>query len=324
MIWQFTITDSAAVSTIVDEPIGFTEMSYTIRRNIRHHGVFKSIDTGSLKWVGDAYGILLNEYETNGADATSTLLIEYKCAESDDFATFFNGKFDYNTFNRFCGKYCYIECQVIATSCVDLFMNGVDTNIDFDTTTSLNGDTITALSSDTLTIAGQTIILGNYCNNNSGEDSNNTNCVLGTGSTLNHLILPIRFPNTPQNDFGVFNANGINPTMIQKGLNAEIPWNNTASPVTIDYADWEDYMQFTSIFEPVSTGLECTEPISTELNLNATVDVTPFFNCLPCMASIHGIGFVCLIFRLTTWAVLPYCIALCGFNYLISNLYYHE
>ena len=119
MRWQFTITDSTSTATVVEEPIGFTEMSYTLRRNLMHHGVFKTIDTGSLKFVGDAYTILNTEYETNGANAFSTLLIEYKCAEDDTYSTFFDGRFDFNTFSKNCGKYCYIECQVIASSCVD-------------------------------------------------------------------------------------------------------------------------------------------------------------------------------------------------------------
>jgi hypothetical protein len=166
MIWQFTITDSTNTNTIVDEPVGFTEMTYSVRRNLNHHGIFKSINTGSLKYVNDAFGILNTEYETNGADAKSTLKIEYKCAQDDEFTTFFEGKFDFNTFNKICGKMCYIECQVIVSSCVDTFLSSVDTNIDLDATTSLNGDAITALYSQTLYIDGQDILLINSANNN--------------------------------------------------------------------------------------------------------------------------------------------------------------
>ena len=278
MRWQFTITDSTSTATVVEEPIGFTEMSYTLRRNMMHHGVFKTIDTGSLKFVGDAYTILNTEYETNGANAFSTLLIEYKCSEDDTYSTFFDGRFDFNTFSKNCGKYCYIECQVIASSCVDSFLSGVDTNIDFDTTTSLNGDTITALSSNTLNIAGQDILLYDKCNNNDELDSGGTQNVLGSAN-LCHLILPIRFPNTLQNDFGVFNANGYNPQFIQKNINAELPWDNTTTPPTISPSDWEDYMQFTSIYDPVQSDLSCTSGVEATLNLNATVTVEPQFTC---------------------------------------------
>jgi hypothetical protein len=50
----------------------------------------------------------------------------------------------------------------------------------------------------------------------------------------------------------------------------------------------------------------------------------PLFNCMPCMASIHGMfGFLLIFGDFSIWAVL-YCIALCGLNSLISKLYYYE
>lgn len=278
MKWQFTITDSSSVATIVQEPIGFTEMSYTLRRNMNHHGVFKTIDTGALKYVGDAYTILNTEYDTNGANAASTLLIEYKCAEDDNWTTFFNGKFDFNTFSKTCSKYCYVECQVIANSCLDTFLSSVDTDINLDTTTSLSGDAITALTNYNLTIEGQDILLYDNANNNDELDSGGTQNVITTG-TLSHLIMPIRFPNTPKNDFGNFNQNGYNPQFIQKNANAELPWDGTVTPPVISDSDWEDYMQFTSIYEPVVSELDCTSGIEATLYLNATVTVEPQFTC---------------------------------------------
>ena len=49
----------------------------------------------------------------------------------------------------------------------------------------------------------------------------------------------------------------------------------------------------------------------------------PFYNCLPCMASVYGSLFYLYLIGFT-WAVLPYCIALCGLNSLVSKLYYYE
>jgi hypothetical protein len=49
----------------------------------------------------------------------------------------------------------------------------------------------------------------------------------------------------------------------------------------------------------------------------------PFYNCLPCMASVYGFSLFIFMFGFT-WAVLPYCIALCGLNSLVSKLYYYE
>lgn len=251
MRWQFTITDSTSTSTIVEEPIGFTEMSYTLRRNMMHHGVFKTIDTGSLKFVGDAYTILNTEYETNGANALSTLLIEYRCSDDDTFSTFFNGKFDFNTFSKNCGRYCYIECQVIASTCVDTFLSSMDTNIDFDATTSLNGDSISPLTNYTLTIEGQDILL--YDSANSNELNIITDTKQATLAGIFHFAYEsIYLPNTVSESLGVFNANGTATTLIYKNDGQSLD----QSGITLG-DDWTDYMQFTSILEPTDTGLDC-------------------------------------------------------------------
>ena len=49
----------------------------------------------------------------------------------------------------------------------------------------------------------------------------------------------------------------------------------------------------------------------------------PFYNCLPCMASIHGVVCFIFYFQISLWVV-PYCIALCGINKLVSIYYNHE
>lgn len=55
----------------------------------------------------------------------------------------------------------------------------------------------------------------------------------------------------------------------------------------------------------------------------STTFIRPLFGCPPCMASFHGgvLGFV--MFGLT-WTVLPYMICLCGLNYIIKNIIFHD
>jgi hypothetical protein len=172
-----------------------------------------------------------------------------------------------------------VQCQVIATNCVDKFLTAVDTDVALDTTTDLEGNSITPITEQTILLQGQEILFENQCNNNSGLDSDNLNCVSTNGATGNFLILPIRFPNTPINDIGEFNANGSNPAMIQKNSNAVLPWDDTTSPMSITASDWEDYMQFTEIYKPIPTNLNCLGDWATVLNLNGTVTVTPAFLC---------------------------------------------
>jgi hypothetical protein len=116
MIWQFTLVESDTTETIIDEPIGWDEITWSAKRNLAHHGIFFSINTGNLSYVDIAFNILLAEYELNGADGKMQLRIEYQCTPQDTFELFFFGKFDFNTFKRTCGKDCEIQCQVIATT----------------------------------------------------------------------------------------------------------------------------------------------------------------------------------------------------------------
>jgi hypothetical protein len=276
MIWQFTLVDSSNAEFAINEPVGWDEITWTARRNIMHHGIFFNINTGNLKYIDLAFDMLLAEYELNGADGTMQLKIEYQCTPQETFEEFFFGKFDFNTFKRTCAKECFIECQVIAVNCVDNFLSAIDTDISLDTTKDLQGNTISHILEQTMLLQGQDIVLNNKANNNEGLDSNNVNClIIGVEDIGNNLILPIRFPNTPINDNGTFNANGSNPAMIQKGLNAERPWTVVGGVATITESDWNDYMQFTSIWKPENTNLNCVGNWDTILNLNATITVEP-------------------------------------------------
>ena len=48
----------------------------------------------------------------------------------------------------------------------------------------------------------------------------------------------------------------------------------------------------------------------------------PLYNCMPCMASVHGtIGFF-IYFHTFTQAIVPYLVVLLGVNVLLSKYYY--
>jgi len=278
MIWSFTLIDVANVGTPIGEPIGWDEITWSAKRNIAHHGIFFSINTGNLSYVDQAFTLLADEYDLNGADGKMQLKIEYQCSPTDTIETFFIGKFDFNTFKRTCGDFCEVQCQVIATNCVDKFLTAVDTDVALDTTTDLFGTSITPIVEQTILIQGQDIILSDAANNFAGTDFNDTNCVLSAGANPSHLIAAYTLPTTTLNELGIFNANGLNTTLLQKNSQGELPYNVTTSPVTINATDWEDYMQFTSIYEPVNNSLDCAGLINNTLRFKGVLDITPQFN----------------------------------------------
>jgi hypothetical protein len=278
MIWQFSLIDIDDVATVVEEPIGWDSVTWTAQRNLMHHGIFFNINTGNFNYVGTAFTLLLDEYELRGADGAMQLKVEYQCTPQDEYQLFFLGKFDFNTFKRTCGDECMIECEVIASSCVDKFLNRVDTDISLSTTTDLDGNSITPIVEQTMTIEGQDIILNDAANNFGGVAFDDTNCVLSGGSNPSHLIASYTLPTTTANELGVFNANGNNTTLIQKNITGELPFDNTTSPISITTTDWEDYMQFTSIYEPVGGSLNCLGNIDNTLRFKGELNITAQFN----------------------------------------------
>jgi hypothetical protein len=49
----------------------------------------------------------------------------------------------------------------------------------------------------------------------------------------------------------------------------------------------------------------------------------PLFGCPPCMASVHGAMIGIGLFGIS-WTILSYCICLCGLNFIIKNIIFHE
>lgn len=47
----------------------------------------------------------------------------------------------------------------------------------------------------------------------------------------------------------------------------------------------------------------------------------PLFRCQSCMASVWGVIFY-VIAQGISWVILPYCICLCGFNYILVKIVY--
>lgn len=47
----------------------------------------------------------------------------------------------------------------------------------------------------------------------------------------------------------------------------------------------------------------------------------PLFDCPPCQSSVWGVTFYVIAYDLT-WIVIPYCICLCGLNFIIKEILY--
>jgi hypothetical protein len=128
-------TDYGGIATIIDEPVGWDAVSLRLKRTTEWHGFFNFFDdtNGSLQFDGAGYSVLKNAYETDGAQARVNLLIEYSCADNDDYETIYSGQFNFGrSYRDLCGDRCYVEVGLENTSCIVTFKNRYDQKVDLD------------------------------------------------------------------------------------------------------------------------------------------------------------------------------------------------
>lgn len=270
MIWQFSLVDINNIAVVVDEPVGWDGIACNFTRNLTHHGIFTNVTTNSFEWVEDAYDLLLAEYNSNGANGSMELLIEYQCAEGDTLTTYFMGKFDFNTFERQCLDYCFIKCDVTATKCTDIFLSRMGQDVNVQSTQNFDGDTITPMTFTTLNIEGQDIFVQNKANNENGDDfvglTLDTSGITGT----RYYDIPVFLPNNPIIEFGDWNVNNISPSIVAKneGIDEiQFPMNGN---------DFNQYFNFLYLYQPAVD--DCVSNIDFTWRTKGNFNITPNYN----------------------------------------------
>lgn len=135
--FQFTITDNTqtpAVVTVIDEPVGWDGLEFKLARHNDWHGFFDYFDKdiSMLEFDGVGFGILKEAYELVGVEAQVTLLIEFRCSETDSFEEIYEGNFDFLTYEQTCGDRCFIKINVNTTSCLVQFKNRYDQKVNIE------------------------------------------------------------------------------------------------------------------------------------------------------------------------------------------------
>lgn len=230
MNWVVTLIDSNDDEYIVDEPVGFDGINFVFNKSMVHHGIFNHVATEGFRWIKSAYDLLMAEYNIKGADGSMECLFEYEC--NGTYIEYFRGKFDFNTFKKQCSVYCFVECEITASKCVDIFTSRMGQDVDIQATTNFDGEAITPLTLQTLTIEGQDILLQNKAFNTSGSLFNISGSYATTGQKV--FYIPVYLPNNPMIEFGDFNINNVDQFIV------ETPAFDSVLPPT-DMADWLAY-----------------------------------------------------------------------------------
>lgn len=170
---RFTIidytTDPNGIDTVIDEPVGWDAISLRMKRDKTWHGFFDFVDdsVASLQFVGDGFSILKTAYEAFGAQAKCELLIEFQCAEGDDYDTLYLGRFVFSSYKDECGDECKAMIGVEALDCLMVFRNRYDQQVDLDSLQTFDHNENCAylsvdaymvfIATDTFRIVGQII-----------------------------------------------------------------------------------------------------------------------------------------------------------------------
>ena len=260
MEWKWTFIEADTTTTVVDEPVGWDGVSFSLNRDVINHGIFSTVDTGSFQWVDSAFTMLLTEYNINGANGQMELLIEYKCEGEDTYTEYFRGAFDFNTFERICDDFCYIKCTITAAKCTDIFMSRMGQDVDVEATTNFDNDAITPMTFRQLNIEGQDIFLQNRAFND-GTNSGNAQVFPTGASAFYYINFCMQVPERNLQEIGEFNVNGI--TLIP----------TTSGNVSISSAfasdapgSFSSFGRFLTIWQRTSDPLNC-------IDNDATIDI---------------------------------------------------
>ena len=270
MRWQFTIIYPDATEVIIDEPVGWDAIEWSAKRNMKHHGMFFSISTDSFQFIGDGFTILSTAYDTDGANADLGFRVEYDC-DGTGWVEYYMGKFDFNTYQRQCGDYCYINISIAPDDCVDRFLSLNNQEVDLTSTEDFNGNSITGLNPDDVKFNGQTFKVHDWGNNDDGQDDNHV-IYDASGSTGNRFYyVPVYLPASASSvtEFGVFSENNVAPTVVSK--------NNGLTVITSDnVTNYLSYGQDLLAYRPLDN--EGVYVFDLDFALNGDFNITANFN----------------------------------------------
>lgn len=145
---RFTITDntqSPAVDTVVDEPIGFDGMTVDLSRINDYHGFVDFWDDTlvSLQWYNSAFAIIKTAFDTYGVQSQMNLKIEFACDDNDTYDIIYEGQFNFDTYKCIEGEKCYIDISIETSNGYMVLKNRIDTKVDIGLAEDFDGNSLT-------------------------------------------------------------------------------------------------------------------------------------------------------------------------------------
>lgn len=145
MIFYFDITviddnGNILIAYPIDEPVGWDSIGLRLKRDPNWHGFFDFIDDSisSMKFVGEGMTRIEDAYYLAGIDASLGLRVSLQCDDDNNKIDIYQGRFNFDTFQKVCADYCYVTCGIESTSCVMKFKNRYDVPVNMDSLESIS------------------------------------------------------------------------------------------------------------------------------------------------------------------------------------------
>lgn len=122
MNWLFYLDD-----TLIDEPIGFSDIALRIKRDENWHGVFFEASTSDLQFYGYGADYLRGKKANEGFAADVTFKAIVECGDPDEI---FSGKLDFRQYKEKCGNTCFVVVPVEQEGCIMTLRNRYDQKVD--------------------------------------------------------------------------------------------------------------------------------------------------------------------------------------------------
>lgn len=134
MQWRFYLD-----STEIDEPLGFDDLTLSVRRDPVWHGVFFEASNTTMGFYGDAYDIIKTAKETTGIDSTIIFTAQQRCEGETEYTTIVEGKLNFSSYSETCGNECIIRMNVEQENCAMLFKNRLDQKVNIESLAGFDG-----------------------------------------------------------------------------------------------------------------------------------------------------------------------------------------
>lgn len=134
MNWLFYLDD-----TLIDEPVGFADISLRIKRDEQWHGIFFEATTNDLKFYGAAADYLMDKKRNEGFQAEVIFKAVVDCGEPDEI---FEGRLDFRQYKEQCGATCFVTIPVEQQGCTMTLRNRYDQKVDLSEPKAFDKQTI--------------------------------------------------------------------------------------------------------------------------------------------------------------------------------------